>query len=165
MEEAQDILNSLKEFEKERKEVKRELPNIKITKEQVNLMKLKEDTEKKENEKKEREESRILEKKLKKEKLDKYNKSSKKKIKNFFKKIKNKKITDDDDKNFLKKFIAYFLVNGGFLSVSIFSLIKFFTNFNWFSIIYGIFGFGIILWYIENNLVEFIKNIKRRESE
>lgn len=159
---AQDILKEIELDNKNRKNFEKKPFRVKITKKEMDALMKKEKIENKELAKKIREERRIFEKKKENKKKNNFYNKNKMKIKT--KSIKLKKrvfnLFDSDDRFLFTKFFYSVLFNGLFINFGIYCIYvsRFGTRFTWWSFL----GFGIALWYIENNLVNFIKRIKKR---
>lgn len=71
----------------------------------------------------------------------------------FFKKLKDKKIFDQEDKKTLKEFLIKALVFGVLINFSLFVI--FGIKFKWYSPL----GWGIGLWLIKNELINIIRSV------
>jgi len=159
---AQEILEEIELDEKNRKKFIKKPFRVKITRKEVNYFRKKEAKEKKELSKKLREEKRIINKKKDNKKRNSFYNKNKVKFFNKTKKFKKSFFNsfDSGDRFLFKKFFSSILFNGLFINFAIYCVYvsRFGTRFTWWTFI----GFGIILWYIENNLLKFIKEIKRK---
>lgn len=149
---SEEVLNELDSEEKKKKSFKKEPIKSRISKDDVEILKREEkhkNAEKVQEERRKQKERQLEEKRKREAKQRRINKLKRKF--NLIKKIVQG--FDDEDKQWIKKFIPYIFINGALLNFALFCVFN--IPFQWYSFI----GFGILMWYIENNFVSFVRSL------